>query len=71
MERQRLLDASDGAFDGASDVSLFKTDTNKSEPVITSRRRPLVNLEGGDWLLTTLLITLDAILVRAFVLSTA
>ena len=28
-----------------------------------TKRPPLVNLEGSDWLLTTLLLTLDAILV--------
>jgi len=41
-----------------------KDDSDAKEPlVVPSERAPVVNLEGGDWMLTTLIITLDAILV--------
>lgn len=36
---------------------------SNEESVSTSHRPLMVNLEGVDWLLTTLVITLDAILV--------
>jgi len=57
METQRLLDP-DVALDSENGL----TENDKAE----SKRSLLVNLEGGDWLLTTLLITLDAILLELY-----
>jgi len=58
MERERLLN-------GEIDYEFEQVNDAGTAPTVTSSKPEVqVNLEGGDWLLTTLLITLDAILVN-------
>lgn len=59
MERERLLN-------GEIDYESEQVNEAGTAPTVTSAKPEVqVNLEGGDWLLTTLLITLDAILVNS------
>eukprot|EP00210_Caulerpa_lentillifera_P002992 g2857.t1 len=60
MEQERLLnDNIDDEFEEVND--------GRAIPTVTSTKEEFqVNLEGGDWLLTTLLITLDAILLLLY-----